>query len=46
MDDYKVPDWVDEDYTLVTIPSSGHFVQWNASELVSQTMKSWLNARD
>ena len=39
-------DWVDEDYTLVTVPSSGHFVQWDAAELVSQTMKSWLNARD
>ena len=39
-------DWVDKDYTLVTVPSSGHFVQWDAAELVSQTMKSWLNARD
>ena len=39
-------DWIDKDYTLVTIPSSGHFVQWQAAELVSQTMKSWLNARD
>ncbi len=39
-------DWVDHDYTLVTIPSAGHFVQWDAAELVSQTMKSWLAARD
>ncbi len=39
-------DWVDQDYTLVTIPKSGHFVQWDAAELVSQTMKAWLNARD
>ena len=39
-------DWVDKDYTLVTVPNSGHFVQWGAAELVSQTMKSWLNARD
>ncbi len=39
-------DWIDSDYTLVTIPSAGHFVQWEAAELVSQTMKWWLKARD
>ncbi len=39
-------DWVDKDYTLVTIPDANHFVQWDAPELVSQTMKSWLKARD
>lgn len=39
-------DWIDQDYTLVTIPSSGHFVQWEAAEMVSQTMKVWLNSRD
>ena len=39
-------DWIDQDYTLVTIPSSGHFVQWEAAGMVSQTMKVWLNSRD
>ncbi len=38
-------DWIDADYTLVTIPSSGHWVQSEASELVSSTMKAWLLAR-
>jgi pimeloyl-ACP methyl ester carboxylesterase len=37
--------WIDADYTLVTVPSSGHWVQSEASELVSSTMKAWLLAR-
>jgi pimeloyl-ACP methyl ester carboxylesterase len=37
--------WISEDYTLVTVPSAGHFVQWDAAELVSSTMKWWLLAR-
>ena len=39
-------DWIAADYTLVTIPSSGHWVQSEASELVSSTMKAWLLARN
>jgi pimeloyl-ACP methyl ester carboxylesterase len=38
-------DWIDSDYTLVTVPTSGHWVQAEASELVSSTMKAWLLAR-
>jgi pimeloyl-ACP methyl ester carboxylesterase len=38
-------DWIDADYTLVTAPESGHFVQQDASELVSSTLRSWLLAR-
>lgn len=34
--------WVTQDYSLVTIPAANHFVQWDAKDLVSQTMKSWL----
>ena len=36
-------DWLDADLTLVTIPNASHFVQQDASELVSRTIKSWLN---
>ncbi len=35
-------DWMGKDLTLVTIPNSGHFVQQDASELVSKTMRAWL----
>ena len=38
-------DWITQDYTLVTVPNAGHFVQWDAPELVSNTMKAWLLAR-
>ncbi len=37
--------WIDKDYTLVTIPSAGHFVQWEAAEMVSSTLRGWLLAR-
>jgi pimeloyl-ACP methyl ester carboxylesterase len=37
--------WLEKDLTLVTIPGAGHFVQQDASELVTRTMKWWL-ARD
>lgn len=36
-------DWTEKDLTLVTIPSAGHWVQQDASDLVSRTMKSWLS---
>lgn len=36
-------DWLDADLTLVTIPNASHFVQQDASDLVSKTIKSWLN---
>ena len=34
--------WMGKDLTLVTIPGSGHFVQQDASDLVSRTMRAWL----
>ena len=37
--------WVAKDLTLVTIPGAGHFVQQDAADLVTSTMKSWLSAR-
>ncbi len=38
-------EWVDADLTLVTVPGAGHFVQQDAAEFVTATMRSWLDAR-
>jgi len=35
-------DFVEADYTLLTIPSAGHFVQQDAPELVTKTIRNWL----
>ena len=37
--------WLERDLTLVTVPGAGHFVQQDASELVSATLESWLLQR-
>lgn len=37
--------WTDADYTLVTLPGVGHNVQNDAADVVSQNMRSWLDAR-
>jgi epoxide hydrolase 4 len=34
--------WLEQDLTLITIPSAGHFVQQDASELVTRNMVRWL----
>tara|TARA_B110000858_G_scaffold197892_1_gene261365 strand:+ start:4732 stop:5673 length:942 start_codon:yes stop_codon:yes gene_type:complete len=38
-------DWIDADTTIATVPGAGHFVQQDAAELVSNTLKWWLIAR-
>lgn len=38
-------DWLEQDLTLVTVPGAGHFVQQDAAELVTSTMKWWLMMR-
>jgi epoxide hydrolase 4 len=38
-------DWVEKDFTLVTVPGAGHFVQQDASDLVTATMSDWLQRR-
>jgi len=38
-------DWIDSDLTLVTVPGAGHFVQQDAAEFVTRTMRWWLDAR-
>jgi pimeloyl-ACP methyl ester carboxylesterase len=35
-------EWVAQPLTLVTIPGAGHFVHWDASALVTKTIKRWL----
>ena len=37
--------WINADYTLVTIPGSGHWVQHEASDIVNNTMLWWLKSR-
>jgi pimeloyl-ACP methyl ester carboxylesterase len=37
--------WLEKDLTLVTVPGAGHFVQQDASEMVTSTMRWWLSAR-
>jgi len=36
-------EWVEKDLTLVTIPGAGHFVQQEAAELVTRTIRCWLS---
>ena len=38
--------WLEKDLTLVTVPDSGHFVQQDAAEMVSKTMRSWLKLQE
>jgi epoxide hydrolase 4 len=37
--------WLEKDLTLVTVPGAGHFVQQDAADLVTTTMKWWLTMR-
>jgi len=37
--------WMDAPLTLVTIPNAGHWSHWDAADLVSKGMKSWLAAQ-
>lgn len=38
-------DWIDADTTIVTAPTAGHFVQQDAAELVTNTLRWWLLSR-
>ena len=35
--------WVEQDFTLVTLPNAGHFVQQDAAEKVTKTISHWLS---
>jgi pimeloyl-ACP methyl ester carboxylesterase len=39
-------DWIDNELTLVTIPSADHFVQHDAPEVVTRKMVTWLSPGD
>ena len=36
-------EYLEKDWTLVTIPGAGHFVQQDASDLVTRSIIAWLN---
>jgi len=38
-------DWNDMDTTIVSAPTANHFVQQDAADLVTTTMRWWLKAR-
>jgi len=38
-------DWIEKDVTIVSAPGAGHFVQQDAADLVTSTMRWWLLAR-
>jgi pimeloyl-ACP methyl ester carboxylesterase len=35
-------EWLDQDLTLITLPSAGHFVQQDAADQVTKAMRLWL----
>jgi pimeloyl-ACP methyl ester carboxylesterase len=35
-------EWLDKDFTLVTIPRAGHWSHWDAKDLLSRTIANWL----
>ena len=35
-------EWLENSWTLLTIPQAGHFVQHDAADLVSRTIENWL----
>lgn len=38
-------EWIDKDYTLVTLPDVDHWVQRDGAEIVTTTMRWWLLSR-
>lgn len=38
-------DWIDADFTLVTVPGASHFVQQDAAAFVTMTLRGWLDQR-
>jgi pimeloyl-ACP methyl ester carboxylesterase len=38
--------WIDAEYTLVTLPETNHWVQREAADTVSNTIRSWLQRQE
>ena len=38
-------EWVEKDLTIVTVPGAGHFVQQDASDFVTRTIRGWLESQ-
>lgn len=36
-------EWIEKDWSLVTIPGAGHWAHWEAAGLVSGTIEKWLS---
>lgn len=39
-------EWLEKDYTLVTLPGVGHWAHHEAADLITNTMKWWLKMRE
>lgn len=37
--------WIDNAYTLVTIPNAGHWAHWDQADLVTRAMVRWVNEK-
>jgi pimeloyl-ACP methyl ester carboxylesterase len=37
-------DWIDNELTMVMLPNADHFVQQDATEVVTRTIRNWLTA--
>ena len=35
--------WLEKDLTLVTVPNADHWVQQDAADLVTRTVRAWLS---
>jgi hypothetical protein len=39
-------DWIDNELTMVMLPDADHFVQQDAPETVTRTIRNWLKSHE